>query len=62
MLGWSRGGMMTYLALQKSDKIKTAIVGNGPTDLFGLISDRPEMESKLLRNVYLTIGTIKNLN
>lgn len=48
MFGWSRGGMMTYLALQKSDKIKTAIVGNGPTDLFGLISDRPEMESKVI--------------
>ena len=48
MFGWSRGGMMTYLALQKSDKIKTAIVGNGPTDLFGTISDRPEMESKVI--------------
>jgi len=48
MFGLSRGGMMTYLALQKSDKIKTAIIGNGPTDLFGLISDRPEMESKVI--------------
>jgi len=48
MFGWSRGGMMTYLALQKSDKIKTAIVGNGPTDLFGTISDRPIMESKVI--------------
>lgn len=48
MFGWSRGGMMTYLALQKSDKIKTAIIGNGPTDLFGLISDRPIMESKVI--------------
>ena len=48
MFGWSRGGMMTYLALQKSDKIKTAIVGNGPTDLFGLISDRPIMETKVI--------------
>lgn len=48
MFGWSRGGMMTYLALQKSDKIKTAIVGNGPTDLFGIISDRPIMESKVI--------------
>ncbi|WP_109301870.1 S9 family peptidase [Aquimarina sp. AU474] len=48
MFGWSRGGMMTYLALQKSDKIETAIVGNGPTDLFGLIFDRPEMESKVI--------------
>jgi len=48
MFGWSRGGMMTYLALQKSEKIKTAIVGNGPTDLFGLISDRPAMETKVI--------------
>lgn len=48
MFGWSRGGMMTYLALQKSDKIKTAIVGNGPTDLFGTIADRPEMETKVI--------------
>lgn len=48
MFGWSRGGLMTYLALQKSDKIKTAIVGNGPTDLFGIISDRPKMESKVI--------------
>jgi dipeptidyl aminopeptidase/acylaminoacyl peptidase len=48
MFGWSRGGMMTYLALQKSNKIKTAIVGNGPTDLFGIISDRPEMETKVI--------------
>jgi len=48
MFGWSRGGMMTYLALQKSDKIKTAIVGNGPTDLFKIIYDRPEMETKVI--------------
>src|SRR5690554_6849475 len=48
MFGWSRGGMMTYLALQKSDKIKTAIIGNGPTDLFGIISDRPQMETKVI--------------
>ena len=48
MLGWSRGGMMTYLALQKSDLITTAVIGNGPTDLFSLIIDRPEMEA----NVY----------
>lgn len=37
MAGWSRGGMMTYLALQKSEKIKTAVVINGPTDLPELI-------------------------
>lgn len=44
MFGWSRGGMMTYLALQKSDKIKTAIVGNGSSNLFETLTERPEME------------------
>ena len=48
MFGWSRGGMMTYLALKNSDKFTTAIVGNGPTDLFGIILDRPEMESGVI--------------
>jgi dipeptidyl aminopeptidase/acylaminoacyl peptidase len=47
MLGWSRGGMMSYLALQKSDLITTAVIGNGPTDLFSLIIDRPEMETNV---------------
>jgi len=47
MFGWSRGGIMTYLALKKSDVIKTAVVGNGPTDLTNLILDRPEMETEV---------------
>lgn len=48
MFGWSRGGMMTYLALQKSNKIKTAIVGNGPSDLFKIATYRPFVEEKVL--------------
>lgn len=48
MYGRSRGGMMTYLALQKSDKIKTAIVGNGVTDYKSHIEERPIMETKVL--------------
>lgn len=48
MFGWSRGGIMTYLSLKESDKIKTAIVGNGVTDLFQLIADRPKMETGVL--------------
>ncbi len=47
MFGWSRGGMMTYLALKESKRIKTAVVGNGPSDMVQLIEDRPEMESKV---------------
>lgn len=47
LIGWSRGGMMTYLALQKSDAFTTAVVGNGPTDMFSLIEERPEMETRV---------------
>jgi len=47
MFGWSRGGMMTYLALQKSDKIKTAIIGNGASDLFDTAKFRPKMEANV---------------
>jgi dipeptidyl aminopeptidase/acylaminoacyl peptidase len=46
MYGWSRGGMMTYLALTKTDKLKAVAVGGAPSDL--TIIDRPEME----QNVY----------
>jgi len=42
--GWSRGGLMTYLALARSDRFKAAIVGAGVTDSFEGIEQRPEME------------------
>lgn len=45
MYGWSRGGMMTYIALTKTDKIKAAVVGGAISDL--TIIDRPKMESKV---------------
>lgn len=48
MYGWSRGGMMTYLALTKTDKIKAAVVGGALADQFSSIEDRPEMESAVL--------------
>lgn len=48
MFGWSRGGMMTYLALRRTDRIKAAIVGAGPVDLFALVEDRPPMEDNVL--------------
>ncbi|WP_025743326.1 alpha/beta hydrolase family protein [Aquimarina pacifica] len=47
MFGWSRGGMMTYLALKKSDLIKTAIIGNGTSDLFDIAKFRPKMETNV---------------
>lgn len=48
MLGWSRGGMMTYLALTKTNKIKAAAVGGAISDLFENIADRPEMETGVM--------------
>jgi predicted peptidase len=43
MYGWSRGGMMTYLALTKTDKIKGAIIGAAPVGLVRDLERRPAM-------------------
>lgn len=48
MYGWSRGGMMTYLALARTDRIRAAVVGAGMADAFDTVTRRPEME----RGVY----------
>ena len=48
MFGWSRGGMMTYLSLANSDKIKTAVVGNGPSNMLEIANARPVLETKVL--------------
>jgi len=42
MIGWSRGGTMTYLALAKTNRIAAAIVNSGVADLN--LTDRPDME------------------
>lgn len=42
MLGLSRGGLMTYLALKRDAPIEAAAVIAGPTDLTRFIVDRPE--------------------
>ncbi|HET9532216.1 MAG TPA: prolyl oligopeptidase family serine peptidase [Blastocatellia bacterium] len=47
MYGWSRGGMMTYLALARSDRIAAAVVGAGAADLFDGAKRRPEMETEV---------------
>jgi dipeptidyl aminopeptidase/acylaminoacyl peptidase len=44
MLGWSRGGMMTYLAMKHGVALNAAAVGAGVTDLFESAAARPEME------------------
>ena len=47
MYGWSRGGMMTYIALTKTDKIKAAVVGGAVSDSYETIKDRPSMEESV---------------
>ena len=43
MLGWSRGGMMTYLALQHNMPVNAVAVGGGLTDLVSEGKRRPAL-------------------
>lgn len=45
MYGWSRGGMMTYLALTKTHRMRAAIIGAGMTDLPESRVSRPGMDT-----------------
>ncbi len=40
--GWSRGGMMTYLALTRTCRFKAAVVGGGLSDLDLMMQARPD--------------------
>jgi dipeptidyl aminopeptidase/acylaminoacyl peptidase len=48
MEGWSRGGMMTYLALTRTKRIAAAVIGSGEVDLAEGIKLRPEMETNVI--------------
>ena len=54
--GWSRGGMLTYLALTKTNKFKAAVIGAGMANAFTNITRRPDMEkyvySELIPNYW----------
>jgi dipeptidyl aminopeptidase/acylaminoacyl peptidase len=45
MYGWSRGGLMTYLALTKTDRLRAAVIGGGMSDAFDTVARRPEMDT-----------------
>ena len=51
MFGGSRGGLMTYLALTRTDRIKAAVVLAGMTDAVRSIAERPEMGTKVYAEV-----------
>jgi dipeptidyl aminopeptidase/acylaminoacyl peptidase len=44
MVGASRGGMMTYLALKRTTRIAAAIVNSGLADCVAMMQQRPEMD------------------
>ena len=45
MVGFSRGGLMTYLALTKTDRMKAAAIVAGVADSRSGIEERPDMET-----------------
>jgi dipeptidyl aminopeptidase/acylaminoacyl peptidase len=47
MYGWSRGGMMTYLALTRTDRIAAAVIGGGSSDQFDGLKRRPDLEKSV---------------
>jgi len=51
MWGHSRGGMMTYIALTKTDRIRAAVIGAGSADLERWISLRPEMDTEVAAQI-----------
>jgi dipeptidyl aminopeptidase/acylaminoacyl peptidase len=59
MVGQSRGGMMTYLALARTDKIAAAVVSAGMADAFDIIARRPEMETGVFAQLVPDYGPNK---
>ena len=51
MYGWSRGGMMTYLALSRTTNICAAVIGAGPADLVGWPVVRQDMETNVFAQI-----------
>lgn len=48
MVGGSRGGLMTYLALTRTTRIKAAVVLAGMADAFRSVAERPEMGTNVM--------------
>ncbi len=51
MIGHSRGGMMTYLALTHNPMLKAAVIIAGPTNLFNAKKYRPDLYALFSQNV-----------
>jgi len=51
MYGWSRGGMMTYQALIRTNKIKAVVVGGGSSDHYKTMKNRPGFEEEVYQEL-----------
>ena len=52
LYGWSRGGMMTWLALTRTCRFKAAVAGAGLTDLWAWMQTRPDtIETVFAENI-----------
>lgn len=49
MIGHSRGGMMTYLAIKAGARLNAAVAIAAPSDLFASGQERPEIEERVHR-------------
>jgi dipeptidyl aminopeptidase/acylaminoacyl peptidase len=47
MWGWSRGGLMTYLALARTERLRAAIATSAVADLADYLARRPEMQQRV---------------
>ena len=52
-------GMMTYIALTKTDKIKAAVVEGAVSDNYEIIKDRPEMETNVFAELIPNYEKVK---
>jgi dipeptidyl aminopeptidase/acylaminoacyl peptidase len=59
MFGFSRGGMMTYLALQKMKNIKAAVIGGGLADLVDANKRRPKLSEVFHELIAITSKTFE---
>ncbi|RRS06845.1 hypothetical protein EAG18_20090 [Pseudoalteromonas sp. J010] len=51
MMGWSRGSMMTLLAVKESARIKSIVLGGSAVDLVSVAKERPVFERKVLERL-----------
>lgn len=51
MVGWSRGALMTYLALARTERFRAAVVAGAVSDSVQLLAQRPEMAEVYARLV-----------